>query len=217
MRNTGTNRVGSLADGTPAALGAIVRGGRGGRGVPMAKLPRRRRQRRRIITGIVVALLALLLVLDRHMGPIRHGDELRRYDGRRFEVVRVINGHTLDVAEPNGDATVTRVRLWGVALPEGERRAAWAQTAAAARVEELVMGERVRLELESHRMRGDFGRVLAFVHLPEPEGTMLNETLLIEGLMRADDRWSHRHAERFALFERQARFERRGIWADTLE
>ena len=185
--------------------------------IPMAEIPGRRRRRRRIVVVVTVVLLVSLIVVDRHVGPIGQADEMHRYDGRWAEVTRVIDGHTLEVAVPDGDSAVTLVRLWGVALPEGERIAAWAASEARGRAEDLVLGELVRLELEPHRMRGDFGRVLAFVYLPEPTEIMLNETLLVEGLLEADDRWGHKHVERFALLERQARFEGRGIWGDAVE
>lgn len=152
-----------------------------------------------------------LMVLDRHGAPLyRGGDEMSRYDARRFTVTAARNGHTLEIATPDGDAAQTTVRLWGVRLPEAEGRAQWAATAATERIEQLAVGRTVELTLEPHRPRGDFGRVLAFVHLPD--GTMLNERLLLEGLLAADDRWTHRHVERFALLERQARFDERGVW-----
>lgn len=175
----------------------------------MAELPRRRRWRRRVLTGIGLALLIVLMVIDRHGGPLYGGNATARYDGQWFEVERVVSGQTLTVAAPDGDAPVTRVRLWGVAVPEPSENTA-AAGAARRGVEQLTEGGRVRLELAEHRIRDDFGRVLAFVHLPD--GTMLNETLLVEGLARADERWEHRHVERFSLLERQARFDERGLW-----
>lgn len=178
----------------------------------MTTLPARRRRRRRILIGLGLTLLIALMVLDRHGGPLHHGgDEMSRYDGQRFDVTGVVAGHTLELAAPDGEAEVTRVRLWGVRLPEAERRRAeWAAAAARQRADELAAGRSVKLTLEPHRVRGDFGRVLAFVELPD--GAMLNEVLLSEGLMVADDRWTHRHLERFALLERQARFDGRGVW-----
>ena len=77
-----------------------------------------------------------------------------------------------------------------------------------------AQGQVIKLTIEPHQLRGRFGRLLGFVELPD--GTMLNEQLLIAGLARADDRFSHRFLERFALLELQAKRERVGLWAVKL-
>ena len=164
-------------------------------------------------------LSVALAVADRRW--LYRGGALGRYDGRTFQVIRVIDGDTLDVDVPDahaprGPSATTRVRLWGIDTPEvakpdfnepGEPFA----DAAADFTRNLCAGRHVTLHLESHRLRGRFGRVLAFVTLSD--GTMLNERLLAAGLATADDRFSHRHFDRFALIEQQARHEKLGLWA----
>ena len=176
---------------------------------------KRRGRRRAGLAVLAVVALAVLMVLDRHGRLLHEGGTMGRYDGRRARVARVIDGDTLTVAVPDGDAPVTRVRLWGVDAPELARDGAAAESGArAARrfVAQRAAGQTVRLELASHRPRGDYGRVLAFVHLPD--GRVLNEALLARGWARADDRWSHPYVDRYALLQMQARQDGRGIWAD---
>lgn len=178
---------------------------------------RRLRRRRALFVFVAVLLLAALVLADRQGWLLNEGGDLAKYDGRWFEVARVIDGDTLDVAAPDGRSPVTRVRLWGVDTPElADRREGRAAEPlaeeAAAFAREYCTGQRVRLHLESHRPRGRYGRVLAYVELPD--GTRLNELLLTHGLATADNRWPHRHAERYDLLEQQARFEKVGLWGE---
>ncbi len=69
----------------------------------------------------------------------------------------------------------------------------------------------MRLELQPHRLRGRYHRVLAYVYLPS--GAMLNESLLTAGLARADDRWSHRYMDKFDTLASKAEDAGRGIWS----
>jgi len=176
------------------------------------------RHRRRWGYVAVTLGVALLLVLADHNGLlIQASDELARYDGRWFTVTRVIDGDTLDIDAPDGDRRVTRVRLWGIDTPEMAHRdrpraEPFAQEATDL-TRRLAEGRRVRLTLEPHRLRGHYGRLLAFVELPD--GTLLNEALLSAGLARADGRWSHRYIRRFESLEREAREAKRGLWAGS--
>ncbi len=165
---------------------------------------------------VVTLMVALLLVLaDRGGLLVDAGDEFARYDGQTFVVTRVIDGDTLDVDTPDGDERYTRIRLWGVDTPEMARRdpprlaEPFAQEATDL-TRGLVQGKRVRLILEPHRLRGNYGRLLAFVELPD--GTLLNQALLSAGLTPADDRWSHRHIKGFESLEHEAREAGVGLW-----
>jgi micrococcal nuclease len=113
------------------------------------------------------------------------------------------------------DRPTTRVRLWGVDCPEhgrdgqpDEPLADEATTLARA----LAQEEMVTLWLEPHRTRGHYGRVLAHVELPE--GRMLNEALLEEGLARAEERWPHGRLTRYAQVEQSARRRGVGRWSN---
>ena len=165
------------------------------------------------MTLVAVLVLIVLGCADRQGWLLYRGGTMGRYDGQSFRVVRVIDGDTLVVAAPDGDAPVTRVRLWGIDTPElarGDRPAEAGARQAQHLARERVEGQLVRLELEPHRVRGHYGRVLAFVYGPGDQ--MLNEALLVQGLAEADGRWSHRYLERFELLEMQAQQDGRGLW-----
>lgn len=167
---------------------------------------------------MLVALL-VLAIADRRGGLLLAGSDPHRYEGRTFRVVAVVDGDTLDLDVPDGDRPTTRVRLWGIDTPEMGRPHAvparpaepWAREATDT-ARGLALGREVTITLEPRRIRDFYGRLLAFVTLPD--GEVLNETLLAEGLARADDRWPHRHLDRYARLEAQARHDGRGRWAD---
>ena len=169
------------------------------------------------ITLALVAAVALLVLIDR--GDVLDldlglgGGDLARYDDQSFRVARVVDGDTLDLAVPDGDSPTTRVRLWGIDTPEvaraGQRGEAYSARATEL-ARDVAQGQMVSLDLEPHRLRGRYGRLLAYVELPD--GSVLNERLLLEGLATADDRWPHRHLERYRLLELQAKRQRRGLW-----
>jgi endonuclease YncB( thermonuclease family) len=176
---------------------------------------RGRGQRRWAYSALVLIVAILLMLADRSGLLVEQGDELARYDGRWFTVLRVVDGDTLEIDAPDGDELFTRVRLWGVDTPEMARRdpptpaEPFAEDATEL-TRELVQSRRVRLILEPHRLRGNYGRLLAFVEMTD--GSLLNEALISAGLSRADDRWSHRYVERFADLQREAKAAKRGLW-----
>lgn len=177
--------------------------------------------------------LIVLVLLDRGGMLLAGRGDMGRYDGRTFLVTRVIDGDTFDIAAPDlwlaerdGLAVpppVTRVRLWGIDTPETakdsdprfpDRPARPAEPFAddaAALTTQLLAGQTVTLLLERTRPRGTYGRLVAHAQL---QGAgQLAERLLLAGLTRADDRWPHRYAERYALLEQQARRDLVGLWS----
>lgn len=186
---------------------------------PIGRYLRTRRWQRVLLVLLVVLAVSVLSWADRE-GLVLYEPasdrpaDLVRYDGVTAVVTRVVDGDTLDVNLPDGDNPVTRLRLWGIDTPEMSwsknkpaERGAEQATALAKR---LVEGQQVKLILEPHRLRGTYGRVLAYVELPD--GVVLNEALLAAGLAEAEDRWPHRHLERYELIELQARREKAGLW-----
>lgn len=174
---------------------------------------RRRRWKRVGLTLAVLGLLGALSVADHRGWFLYQGGDFRRFDDQAVEVLRVIDGDTFDVAIPDGDKRYTRIRLWGVDTPEIQSQYRDAEPfgdEASARTKQLLEGQRVVLDLEPYRVRGTFGRVLAYVKLED--GTVLNERLLLEGLARVDERWPHRAMERYVLLEEEARKSRLGVW-----
>lgn len=165
-------------------------------------------------------VIVLLVLADRQGWLLDDGGDLKVYDGQGFVVTHVVDGDTLDVGQPDRRAeqprATTRVRLWGIDTPElarpSEGRPADPYADDARRFAQVkAEGQRVTLRLQPHRTRDNYGRLLAYVELPD--GTTLNELLVVEGLARADGRWSHRDDQRYELLERQARNDRRGLWA----
>jgi len=168
--------------------------------------------------GFVIALLIIvaLVTLDRTAGLLPVDDDWHRYHEQSFEVVRVIDGDTLDLRVPDGDQATTRVRLWGVDTPEfargeGQEDEPWAEQATEF-TRAMIQGQRVTLLLQEHRLRGGFGRLLAYVVLPD--GRALNAELIENGLSPHDDRWGHDRAHAYDALEQEARQNRRGMWSD---
>jgi micrococcal nuclease len=143
-------------------------------------------------------------------------DDLTRYHGKTFTCVNVVDGDTLDVDIPDGRWPRTRVRLWGVNTPETAKPGQAAEhfgPEAGAFARHLAEGRPVRLELLAHDTRGKYGRLLAYVYLPD--GSMLNRTLIVEGYGYADPRFPHREMAEFRRHMKQARDARRGLWKDV--
>ncbi len=179
----------------------------------------RRRLSKRRLASLTLACLIILAIalLDHAAGVLPVGDDWHRYHDRSFEVARVIDGDTIVLRVPDGDSATTTVRLWGVDTPElakpgTERPAEPFAEAATAFTRELVQGSRVRLELQDHRLRGRYGRLLAYVVLAD--GSVLNAELIEHGLSKHDDRWGHDRSADYAELERRARAEKRGLWSD---
>lgn len=175
-----------------------------------------RRRRRPWLVLLALILLAAVAWADRRGWLLYDGGDLRRYDGQTVIVSHVADGDTIEVRSPDRDRATTRVRLWGIdaperARPEENRLAEPFAEEARTVTRDLVLDRPVTLRLEPHETRDRYGRLLAFVELAD--GSLLNEHLLAQGMARAEHRWSHRHVDRFALIERQARNDRRGIWS----
>ncbi|MEM0913112.1 MAG: thermonuclease family protein [Planctomycetota bacterium] len=174
------------------------------------------RRRRRLILFAVVAALAGLVAADRNGWLLVPTDDRARYHGTTARVIAVLDGDTIEVDVPDGQYRTTRIRLWGVDTPEvGKIELGTPDEPGAAEAEAATRrwadGQDVTLELEPHSTRGHYGRLLAYVRLPE--GDLLNERLLLEGLARADGRFAHHREQRFALLEEQARKRGLGLWA----
>jgi len=188
------------------------------KGAPVEKMtPRRRRlryaARKALLAAGVVAVAAALVLADR-AGLFGRSD-FAKYDGTSARVVKVVDGDTLDVDIPDGGHRHTRIRLWGVDTPETVKpntppqhfgRQAGEFTTAAA------MGKTVRLELVRGRTRGKYGRLLAYVHLPD--GRMLNRTLIARGYGYADRRFDHPYKDEFRLLQGRACKSQAGLWKD---
>ncbi|MHC4519983.1 MAG: thermonuclease family protein [Planctomycetota bacterium] len=168
---------------------------------------------------------ALLIGLDRGaltgrwtggIGANQHvsGRDSARYHGKTFTVARIIDGDTLDIDAPDGDAPTTRIRLLGIDAPEArdsDGSPAYFASEAAAHARQLVDGANVTVYLdEGGDTRGKYGRLLAYLEMSD--GRFLNEVLLSEGYVYADLRFRHGYYQRYRQLESSARSLRKGLW-----
>jgi len=180
------------------------------------RFARQTRKRRLWITLLVIALVTALSLLDHAAGVLPVSDDWHRYHGKRFEVMRVIDGDTIELRIPDRDRATTRVRLWGVGTPElnldSDEPPEPGAAAASDFTRESTQGTTVLLELQRHQTRGKYGRLLAYVHLAD--GRDLNAELIERGYARSDDRWAHDRVQAYNDLEIAARSAQRGIWAN---
>jgi micrococcal nuclease len=121
--------------------------------------------------------------------------------------VRVIDGDTIQL--DGGE----RVRLIGVDTPETvdpRRPVQYFGKEASAFTRRLAEGRTVRLEFGDETF-DRYHRTLAYVYLTD--GTFLNAEIIRQGYGFAYTRFPFRYQEEFVRLERQARTERRGLWA----
>ena len=187
----------------------------------MSAARRRRRQalRRAIKLGAVALAVALMVLADR-VGLFGRGPESdsETYNRGTFRVTHVVDGDTLDVDTPDtltGRAT-TRVRLWGVDTPETVKPGSAVEhfgPEASDFTERLCQGKTVRLELVAGKTRGKYGRLLAYVTLPD--GKMLNAELIERGFGYADPRFTHPRLGEFGDLQRKAMRGRKGLWKNV--
>ncbi len=186
----------------------------------MKKKIRQTGSRRRL--WIVCAVFIVLLAAADRQGWLLASDknDFDTYDGVQTVVMRIVDGDTIDIAiadaQYKGDTT--RVRLLGVDCPEVARSEklaeAWADQATEL-TRSLAVESTITLHLERDETRGKYGRLLAHIELPD--GSCLNEQLLLHGLARAEERWPHSRLKRYAEAERRAKHRGNGIWSDPSE
>lgn len=164
-------------------------------------------RRRRKAVSLVVVVLALLAWAVRELAP----DLFRpapKPEGDWRTVVRVVDGDTL-LLDGN-----ERVRLIGVDTPESvdpRRPVERFGQEASAFLRRIAEGKRVRLAFDQER-KDRYGRTLAYVHLED--GTLVNGEIIRQGYGHAYTRFPFRYAEEFRAYEREAREQRRGLWAE---
>ena len=131
-----------------------------------------------------------------------------------FQVLRVIDGDTIDI-EYNG--TKEQVRLLCVDTPESVhpdiKQNIPMGKVASDHVMERLSGKSVDLEFEGDRLRGNYGRLLAYVIV---DGQNFNLELVRQGLFPYYVKYgkSPRYDAEFKDAEKQARKEGLNIWGD---
>jgi micrococcal nuclease len=150
--------------------------------------------------------------------------DFEKYHGKTFTVVKIVDGDTIDIDVPDGKYENTRIRLWGIDTPETkhpEKGVVYFGPEAADFASELVLGKKVCLYLDKSRTRGKYGRLLAYVQLPDRKSLnkvhrrFLNEVLLEEGYAYADLRFRHNFYHKYRQLEGIGRKEKKGLWREV--
>jgi len=186
--------------------------------------------RRRRTTQIALCLLAIAVLIWLDHSPLRckwqpqpksieqaKAYDLEKYHTKTFTVVNVVDGDTIDIAIPDGQHRYTRIRLWGVDAPETKSPKVGVMyfgPQAADFATELALGKEITVYLDTqNRTRGYYGRLLAYVQLPN--GRYLNEVLLTEGFAYADLRFRHSFYNKYKQLEASARSQKKGLWQEV--
>ncbi len=139
--------------------------------------------------------------------------DLEKYHKKMFTVVKVVDGDTIDIDIPDANKNHTRIRLWGVDSPETKSQYSsvmYFGPEAAEFTTESALGKQVTVYLEEHRTRGKYGRLLAYVQLPDDR--FLNEVLVAEGFAYADLRFRHNFYNKYPQLEASAQRQKKGLW-----
>ena len=181
-------------------------------------------RRRRTAIFVLCLLIAFVFIWLDH-SPIRRrwqaqpkseeqaAYDFEKYHKKTFTVISVVDGDTIDIDIPDGDDDHTRIRLWGIDTPETKHPkvgVVYFGPEAADFTTKLALGKQVTVYLEEHRTRGYYGRLLAYVQLPD--GGFLNVVLLTEGFAYADLRFRHSFYHKYPKLEASARSQKKGLW-----
>ncbi len=138
--------------------------------------------------------------------------DYERYNDKTFQVVKVIDGDTIDIDVPDGKYDHTRIRLLGVDTPETKNPKTGVMYFGPEAFEftkKSAQGKIVRVFLDV-KSRDKYGRLLAYVQLPD--GKFLNEELLSEGFAYADVRFKHSYYHKYMQLQSVAKRAKKGLW-----
>lgn len=182
------------------------------------------RRRKAIIIATCLLVIVVLIRLDH--SPFKRKWQQRpksekqakvydfgKYHKNTFTVVKVVDGDTIDIDIPDVNHNHTRIRLWGVDSPETKSQytdVKYFGPEAADFTAKLVLNKQICVYLDATRTRGNYGRLLAYVQLPD-DG-FLNEVLLTEGFAYADLRFRHSLYQKYKQQESSARRLKKGLW-----
>ena len=129
-------------------------------------------------------------------------------NSQTLKCTRVVDGDTIILN--NGE----RVRLIGVDTPETKhprKPVEYYGKEASAFTKRMVEGKEVRLEYDQQK-RDKYSRLLAYVYLKD--STFLNAEIVKQGYGHAYTRFPFKYLEQFRQYEKEARKNKRGLWAD---
>ncbi len=190
------------------------------------KLAMRRTTRNAFIAAVFFVLMPTLIILDRQLGDslrktieratYAEGDR-KKYHGKTFTVVEVIDGDTIDIDFPDGDQPTTRVRLLGVDTPETKHPTVGVMyygPEASDFAKKQASGKQVTLFLDTiGDHRGYYGRLLAYVQLPD--GSILNEELIKQGYGYAYLSFPHSQFDKYSNLMQTAIDHKIGLWQNA--
>lgn len=124
-----------------------------------------------------------------------------------FEVERVVDGDTIEVED------IGKVRLIGLDTPETvdpRKPVEYFGKEASQFLTRLVLHEKVRLEYDQTKI-DKYKRTLAYVYMAD--GTFVNAEIIKQGYGFAYTKFPFKYLEQFRAYEKEAREDKRGLWA----
>lgn len=133
------------------------------------------------------------------------------------EVVRVVDGDTIEVRISQADGELEMLRLIGVDTPETKHPGMPIQfygPEATQFTKNLCLGQNVILHVqEDGPDRGKYGRLLVYVELPT--GEILNEKIISDGFGYSYTKYPHAEADKYNKLQLSAIQGKRGLWGDV--
>jgi endonuclease YncB( thermonuclease family) len=183
------------------------------------------RRLRNVVAVIITLMAATLCFLDRSyisrsltkslQSTQQDSEDISKYHGRQFTVVKVVDGDTLDIDIPDGKYSHTRIRLLGIDTPETKDPRTgpmYFGKEASDFATKLAFGKQVTIFLDKDRKSRDkYHRLLAYIQLSD--GTFLNEVLLSDGYAYAYLPFKHGLYNKYKQLESVARSQKKGLWA----
>jgi micrococcal nuclease len=170
-----------------------------------------------MLAAAVVVAVGLLAAADRFIRPSAAEPEDKvKYDGKAFTVVHVADGDTVDIDCPDGRHAHTRIRLLGVDTPETVKPDTPVQywgPQASQLAHDTLAGKIVTVRLDGARSRDKYGRLLAYLILPD--GRNYSEFVITSGNGYSDYRFPHSLRSQFDKAQKAARAARVGLWANV--
>ncbi len=185
------------------------------------------RRRLNLIIGVCLSLATILIFADRCSTRSKRQVvntsesqsstlDFAKYHSEIFTVANVVDGDTFDINATDGQYSHTRIRLWGVDTPEtksNEYDVMYFGPEASNFTTKAALHKQVTVYLDKNRTRGKYGRLLAYVKLPN--GDFLNEILLSKGYAYADFRFRHNFYYKYQQLEASARSGKKGLWGNV--
>lgn len=166
------------------------------------------------VFAVVIDKTALRPVRRRIVESRQRGPDGRKYHGKTFTVVNVVDGDTFDLNIADGEHATTRIRPLGVDTPETvhpKYPPMYYGPEATEYTRSLVLDKTVTIEIDTvSDSRDIYGRLLCFVRLDD--GSDFGVTLLENGYAYADLRFEHGKYDRYIDLQLQAVKARVGLW-----